>query len=164
MSDNSILGRYRKELEFDKKNENYDLPKSFADKIGSKNNEMCKEIDKKNIGEYKKKLDELRNSSLDMENQYKAAMVKIKNFKEEDLLISNCIKHTTIDKIMVKHAYCPECGKELVNKYPPMFNPFTHEKQCIHECECGLKYNLEYSYPRIAFYDANNNEIFAHCE
>lgn len=159
MNSDSILERYKKELENHKNNEDYDLPKSF---IEGQDNSV--NVDKKYMNEYQKTLDNLRHNDLDMENRYKSAMSKIRNLNEEDLTISNSIKDVPVSKIMVKHAYCPECGKELINKYPPMFNPFTHEKQCIHECECGMKYNLEYSYPRIVFYDDNDSEIFAHCE
>lgn len=150
----SILERYRKQLEIDKIKEDNELPVNGYN-IDSKN--FDKEI-------YKQRLNELRNSDISIENQYKQAMNKIKKYTEKELDNANLSHISEIPKIMVKRVYCPNCGKELINNYPPMFNPFTHEKQCIHECECGVKYNLEYSYPRIMFLDENDKEIMAHCE
>lgn len=151
---NSILERYRKQLELDKFNEDNELPVNGYD------------IDEKTFdrGAYEQRLNELRNNDLSMEKSYENAMKKIIKLTESELEVKDVLKTSEITKIGVKHAYCPECGKELINKYPPMFNPFTHEKQCIHECECGLKYNLEYSYPRVVFYGEDNKEIMAHCE
>lgn len=60
-------------------------------------------------------------------------------------------------------GYCPKCGKEIISVCPPMYNPFTFEKKNIHKCgSCGWMGNLEYSYPRIVFVDANNNEYEAY--
>lgn len=150
----SILERYRKQLETDKINEDNELP------INGYNTDD-KNFDKE---AYKQCLNELRNNELSIEKSYENAMKKIIKLTETELDIRNSLKASEISKVEVKHAYCPNCGKELINRYPPMFNPFTHEKQCIHECECGMKYNLEYSYPRIVFYDETDNEIMAHCE
>ena len=51
---------------------------------------------------------------------------------EAEMDASNNIKVQSINNVSVKRAYCPECGNELVSKFPAMFNPFTQEKQCIH--------------------------------
>jgi predicted RNA-binding Zn-ribbon protein involved in translation (DUF1610 family) len=74
------------------------------------------------------------------------------------------IKTERIDvrPVLVK-GYCPKCGKEIVSVCPPMYNPFTFEKRNVHKCgNCGWTGNLEYSYPRIVFVDANNNEYEAY--
>ena len=62
-----------------------------------------------------------------------------------------------VEKVIVKHAYCEECGEELVSQAPPMFNPFTFERICKHTCtKCGKVYNLDFAYPRLAFI---NNKV-----
>lgn len=74
------------------------------------------------------------------------------------------IKTEKIDvrPVLVK-GYCPKCGKEIVSICPPMYNPFTFEKRNVHKCgNCGWTGNLEYSYPRIVFVDADNNEYEAY--
>lgn len=102
-----------------------------------------------------------------MEEEYQKRLIEIIKLSEEQMTKDGNIKENEVTKIMVKRAYCPACGQELTSKLPKMFNPFTQESQCIHVCsnrDCNTKYNLEYSYPRIVFYNENNEEIFAHCE
>lgn len=137
----SILERYRRQIEEDKNT-----------------------VDDQYKDEYVKKLNELRNDENSMEKRYEKAMKKIHRITETALIEGNCLKQENIKEVKVLRAFCPECGRELVNRFPPMFNPFTQERQCIHECECGEKYNLDYSYPRIAFIGENGEEIIAHCE
>ena len=149
----SILERFKKQVEEDRLNENNELPKDTS---------LTNPMDKK---EYEKRLEALRNSEIDIENQYKQAMNRLIHLKENELSNSDNIKEIEITKITVKHAYCTDCGTELVSVGPTMFNPFTMEKQNIHTYDkCGKKYNLEYAYPRFVFYDENNNEVFGHCE
>lgn len=83
---------------------------------------------------------------------------------EKELLDSNLLSNSNVKEIVVKHAYCENCGKELKTNTPAMFNPYTKEKHCIHVCECDKIFDLEYAYPRLVFIDEKNNEIFAHCE
>lgn len=84
---------------------------------------------------------------------------------EKEMVEKKLIVLNDVSKIQVKHAFCPECGEELISDLPPMYNPFTRERQCIHKCgKCNKTYNLDYSYPRFVFLDENSNEIFAHCE
>lgn len=65
-------------------------------------------------------------------------MNRLIHLKENELSNSDNIKEIEITKITVKHAYCTDCGTELVSAGPTMFNPFTMEKQNIHTCEkCG---------------------------
>lgn len=66
-------------------------------------------------------------------------------------------------KPVLVRAYCPKCGKEIVSSMPPMYNPFNFEKVNMHKCgTCGWTGNLEHSYPRIVFIDAQNNEYDAY--
>lgn len=65
---------------------------------------------------------------------------------------------------MVKQAYCPKCGKEIVNTAPIVFNPFTMESICKYDCECGWKANLEYAYPRVVFVTEDGMEINAYAK
>lgn len=149
----SILERFKKQVEEDRLNENNELPEDTS---------LSNPIYKK---EYEKKLEELRNSADDIENKYKQEMKRLVHLKENELSKDNKIKEVEITKITVKHAYCTNCGAELTSAGPTMFNPFTMEKQNIHTCKnCDMKYNLEYAYPRFVFYDKNGNEVFGHCE
>lgn len=66
---------------------------------------------------------------------------------KEDDLRTECVKTTPV----VKRAYCPKCGKEIVSRGPVMYNPYTYEASSPYICECGWKANLEYSYPRVSF-------------
>lgn len=98
----------------------------------------------------------------------KTEMTKIaspEHITEKELEEKKLTSLGKVSDIQIKHAYCPECGEELISKLPPMFNPFTGERQCIHKCgKCSKSYNLDYSYPRLVFLDEQSNEIFAHCE
>lgn len=146
----NILEQWKKD--FQQENENYD----YSAPTGAHPDVLTE----KGQEEYKKILDELRNSPISMEGQYTQAMSEIIQMKENEMKIDA----EEITSVKVLHTYCPDCGAELVNKFPPMFNPYTQERQCIHHCECGKKYNLEYSYPRFAFYNDKGEEVFAHCE
>ena len=74
------------------------------------------------------------------------------------------IKTERIDvRPVLVRGYCPKCGKEIISMCPPMYNPYTLEKRNIHKCgSCGWTGNLEHSYPRIVFIDAQNNEYDAY--
>ena len=76
--------------------------------------------------------------------------------------IINLIKNEDVDHIIIKHFYCPECGEELISKAPPMFNPYTFERICLHECKCGKRYNLDYAYPRFVLINKEGDEINAY--
>lgn len=80
-------------------------------------------------------------------------------FYEEDLK-TEYVKVTP----MVKRAYCPECGKEIISRGPVMYNPFSFEKTCSHVCDCGWKGDLEYSYPRVVFVMENGTQIEAYAK
>lgn len=146
----SILDRYMKQVEEDKANENYELPDGFDINV----DENYKE-------QYKQELDKQRGDIFANEQQYEAQLKKsLIRISEEDGV--NSIKEEEIDRITVKHFYCPECGEELISKAPPMFNPFTMERICLHECKCGKRYNLDYAYPRFVMYNKNGEEIKAY--
>lgn len=146
----SILDRYMKQVEEDKANENYELPDGFDINV----DENYKE-------QYKQELDKQRGDIFANEQQYEAQLKKslIRISEEEG---ANSISEEEIDRITVKHFYCPECGEELVSKAPPMFNPFTMERICLHECKCGKRYNLDYAYPRFVMYNKEGKEIKAY--
>jgi len=142
-----ILDKYKEQLEKDRKNENVSFPE------GSQLKEEQRE-------EYVKALKELRNNSNDMENIYHAKMAEMKKMSENDMESNKLISDETVEKVIVKHAYCEECGEELISNAPPMFNPFTFERVCKHTCtKCGKIYNLEFAYPRLAFIDNKGEEI-----
>ena len=60
---------------------------------------------------------------------------------------------------VVKRAYCPKCGKEIINQLPPMFNPYNQQKTNRYDCECGWRADLEYSYPRVCMRSPGGEEI-----
>jgi rRNA maturation protein Nop10 len=146
----SILDRYKQQVAEDKENENYEFPENFDFNV----DESYKE-------EYKKELERQRGDIFSSQQQYEDQMRKslVRITEEEG---TNTIKEEEIDKITVKHFYCPECGEELISKAPPMFNPFTMERICLHECKCGKRYNLDYAYPRFVLYNKEGNEIKAY--
>ena len=142
-----ILDKYKAQLEEDKKNENVSFPE------GSQLKEEQRE-------EYVKALKELRNNSNDMENTYRAKIAEMKQMSENDMENNNLINNETVEQVIVKHAYCEECGEELISDAPPMFNPFTFERICRHTCKkCGKLYNLEFAYPRLAFMNNKGEEL-----
>ena len=142
-----ILDKYKAQLEEDKKNENVSFPE------GSQLKEEQRE-------EYVKTLKELRNNSNDMENTYRAKIDEMKQMSENDMENNNLINNETVEQVIVKHAYCEECGEELISNAPPLFNPFTFERVCKHTCaKCGKIYNLEFAYPRLAFFNNKGEEL-----
>ena len=142
-----ILDKYKAQLEEDKKNENVSFPE------GSQLKEEQRE-------EYVKTLKELRNNSNDMENTYRTKMAEMKQMSESDMESNKLINNEMVEKVIVKHAYCEECGEELISNAPPMFNPFTFERVCKHTCtKCGKIYNLEFAYPRLAFFNNKGEEL-----
>ena len=142
-----ILDKYKEQLEKDRKDENVSFPE------GSQLKEEQRE-------EYVKALKELRNNSNDMESTYRTKMAEMKKMSENDMESSKLISDETVEKVIVKHVYCEECGEELISNAPPMFNPFTFERVCKHTCtKCGKIYNLEFAYPRLAFIDNKGEEL-----
>lgn len=109
------------------------------------------------ISNSKKNMNELGETHNGGANESSMRM-QLTRVTDEELIEQGLLKNTSISDIKVIRAYCPKCGKELISKAPPMYNPFTMERVCIHEC-CDTKYNLDKTYPHIAFYDESGNEI-----
>lgn len=136
-----VLDEYRKQLEEDKKLEEAE-PKDGADKT-----EYQKMVDKR-VEEIKK------NDPNDPDNFMKKYFEQYPDTKEADI-------PTTDDdlKVIVKRAYCPECGKEIVSKAPLMINPYTGQRLAKYECSCGWKANLEHAYPNVRYVDKDGKEV-----
>lgn len=149
-----ILDQYKAQLAEDRERE--DSFYASEDNITDEN----REVYESNRTEYEKRLKELRQDPNDMENVYKQKMLQMKQMSEHEMNESSLIKEEEIDKIIVKHAYCSECGEELISNVPPMFNPFTFERVCKHTCtKCGTIFNLEFAYPRLAFINNKGEEV-----
>ena len=134
-----ILNKYKAQLEENKKTENI----SFTE--GS---------------QLKEEQREEHNNSIDVEKIYREKMGEMKQMSENDMENNNLINNETVEQVIVKHAYCEECGEELISDAPPMFNPFTFERICRHKCKkCGKLYNLEFAYPRLAFMNNKGEEL-----
>lgn len=143
----SILDKYKEQVKIDKENENNDFPE----------NSQLKENQR---AEYEKVLNELRNNSISIENQYQKKMSEMKTMTEEQMQEANMFKDVDEIHFSVKQAYCEDCGEELISNAPPLFNPFTFEKVCKHTCtKCGKIYNFEYAYPRLVVTDNNGKEL-----
>ena len=142
-----ILDDYKAQLEEDRKNENNDFP------------EDCK-LNESQREEYEKRLQELINDANDIENVYERRIKEMRHLTEKEMDNANLTKVEEIDKILVKHVFCEECGEELISKTPQLFNPYTLESICKHTCsKCGKVYNLQHAYPRIIFLNNNGEEI-----
>lgn len=143
-----ILEEYKKQLELDKQRENYDLPEGVSE---SHFTEEMKEA-------YRKEVDKLRGNTDELEHVYQRFHDTYRKLDDEE--INKTAKDEDV-KVVIKHAFCPECGKEIVSKLPVMFNPYTGEKIARYDCECGAKFNMEHSYPRIMYINAEGKEISA---
>lgn len=142
-----ILDEYKQQLEKDRQNEETVFPEG-------------NEWSETERAEYVKRVNELRNDPNDMENAYRKKMSEMSHLTEEEMTTQNLIVEEDVDKVIVKHAYCSECGEELISEAPPMFNPFTFERICRHTCKkCGKMFNLEFAYPRLAFINKDGVEI-----
>lgn len=140
-----ILDSYMKQV-----NEDNSLDEMSIDFDGITSNDKEKE-------EIIREIKKIKNDPNDIVNKFH---MDYPNVSEDELDI-NGFTGTTNVNVVVKHVYCPNCRKELISKQPLMFNPYTGEKIAKHECPCGYKANLEYSYPRVMFVDDNGNEIKA---
>lgn len=151
----SILDNYKKQLAEDRLNESdkFEMP-SFDDEMANK---LTGNVDKEAVA---KRIKELQNDPNDMEVQYKKFQEQYPKVHEENLIANDRVKTEEV-KTVVKRAYCPVCGKEIISKYPIMFNPYTGEKIGRYDCECGFKANLDYAYPRVAYINKEGEEINA---
>lgn len=149
-----LLDDYQKMVEEDEKNLNNNAPMDGL------------EMSDEEMKAYEKRLNEMREEikanddcGIDCEKAWNKEVRPLDKYKEEDLK-TEYVKVTP----MVKRAYCPECGKEIINRGPVMYNPFNFEKTCPHVCECGWKGDLEYSYPRVVFVTENGTQIEAYAK
>lgn len=143
-----ILAEYKRQLELDKQQENYDLPEGVSE---SQFTEEMKEA-------YRKEVDKLRGNTDELENVYNRFHETYRKLSDKE--INQTCKNEDV-KTIIRHAYCPECGREIISKLPVMYNPYTSEKIARYDCECGAKFNMEHSYPRIVFVNAVGEEINA---
>lgn len=142
-----ILDSYRRQVEEDKLNENFDMT-GIDDEAIAKYSES-------DMDELRRQISQIRNDPNDIANKFRLEYPQVSESQLGDNIV------TEQGKVLIKHAYCPNCGKELVSAAPVMFNPWTQEKIAKHECSCGFKANLEYAYPRVVYVDGNGNEIMA---
>ena len=167
----SILDQYRKLLEEESKQENMEFPtnsdltENDREAYEAALNKMRKadfseEEVEEAINNSRKNMIALDEEHNGMANEFTMKIPQPEKITDEEMVEKGLLKSTSISDIRVIRAYCPKCGKELVAKAPAMFNPFTYEKICLHEC-CGTKFNLDKAYPHIAYYDENGEEIIA---
>lgn len=162
----SILENYQKQLEEDRLNEgnDFEMP-SFDDEFDR--DELVGNLAEPMLSpaEVAKKVKEFRNDPNDMEVQYRKFHEQYKKMTEEDFNSINTVDKGAVVRqnvnVSVIRVYCPECGREIVSKFPVMFNPYTGERIGRYDCECGFKANLEYAYPRVAYFNEQGEEIKA---
>lgn len=147
-----LLDDYQKMVEEDKQNLNDNAPVEGLEMTADELEEY-----KKRLNEMRKEIEENEDCSVDCEKACNNTVSDPYERIFENDLKTECVKVTP----MVKKAYCPECGKEIINTLPPMYNPFSFEKLNRFECDCGWKANLEYSYPRVVFVTDSGEEIEA---
>lgn len=143
-----ILAEYKKQLEIDKQQENYDLPEGVSE------NQFTEEMKEA----YRKEVDKLRGNADDLEQVYNRFHDTYRKFSDEE--VNQRCKDEEV-KTIIRRAFCPECGREIISKLPVMFNPYTGEKIARYDCECGAKFNMEHSYPRIVYINNDGVEINA---
>ena len=145
-----LLDDYQKMVEEDKQNLNDNAPVD-----GIEMTEEEQKLYEKRLNEMREEIDKNEDCGINCEKccEVEDPYVKV---AEKDIK-TEFVKVTP----MVKKAYCPECGKEIINTLPPMYNPFSFEKLNRFECDCGWKANLEYSYPRVVFVTDSGEEIEA---
>ena len=143
-----ILEEYKKQLELDKQAENYDLPEGVSE------NQFTEEMKEA----YRKEVDKLRGNTDDLENVYNRFHETYRKLSDEEIN-TRCEDEEV--KTIIRHAFCPNCGREIVSKLPVMFNPYTGEKIARYDCDCGAKFNMEHSFPRIVYVNSQGKEITA---
>ena len=103
-----LLDDYQKMVEEDEKNLNNNAPMDGF------------EMSDEEMKAYEKRLNEMREEikanddcGIDCEKAWNKEVRPLDKYKEEDLK-TNYVKVTP----MVKRAYCPECGKEIISRGP----------------------------------------------
>lgn len=160
----SILEMYKEQYANDKLHEDFELPSDLTDIARSGINldeyrealsTMRKDMDD-NVQEMINKSATTENAELidttswvdDELNRYHNTYDTV---TEKELDAANLTRTEPLNAV-IKRAFCPECGREIKSKFPVMTNAFTMERICRYDCECGAKFNLQYAYPRLAFY------------
>jgi predicted RNA-binding Zn-ribbon protein involved in translation (DUF1610 family) len=89
-----------------------------------------------------------------------------KYFTEDKLETTKEFIQNTFEEyysIHIVHAKCPYCGEEIISENPTLFNPLNLKATNPHTCKrCGNEFMTEKAYPRIAMFNANNEEITVH--
>lgn len=147
-----ILDDYKQAVEEDAQNLNNDAPMEGFEMTEEERKEY-----EKHLNEMREQIKNNEDCGIDCEKAYNKEFIDPYVKVEEKDLKTDYVKVTP----MVKRAYCPECGKEIVNTIPSMYNPFSFEKVNRFECDCGWKANLPYSYPRVVFVTENGVQIEA---
>lgn len=167
-----ILDQYKKMLEEEKENQNMDFPNdtSLAEEDREayetalkkmRNAEFSQEEVREAINNSRKNMDAFGEVHTGGQNEKVMTIAQPEKMSDDELAEKGLLVSSSISDIRVIRAYCPKCGKELVAKAPPMYNPFTMEKMCLHEC-CETKYNLDKPYPHIAYFDEEGKEIVSY--
>lgn len=167
-----ILEQYKKALEAEKEEQNLDFPTDSH--LDEKDREAYEAVLKKMrsadfskeeieeaINNSRKNMDALGEVHTGVQSEGVMKIARPEKITDEQLIERGLLVSSQISDIRVIRAYCPKCGKELVAKAPAMYNPFTMEKMCLHEC-CDTKFNLDKPYPHIAFYDESGEEIISY--
>ena len=149
-----LLDDYQKMVEEDKKNLNNDAPVNGVEMT----EEERKQYEKR-LNEMREEIDKNEDCGIDCEKAWDNGIKKLDRYKETDVKTQ---KYQATP--MIKRAFCPVCGKEIISKAPTMFNPFTLEKTNPYKCNCGWQADLEYAYPRVYFVDVDGNEIEAYAK
>lgn len=164
MSNNrsSILEQWKKQMEADKMQEALEKPTSFGG-FGGEDREFVEngDLTEDERRQVMDKVREIREDPNDPMNQFKQYKEMYPDLNEVALSERGCLKTEEVKPVM-KRAYCPKCGHEIVSTTPVMFNPYLGVKICRYDCpKCGAKYNLEYSYPRVAYVNSQGEEVNA---
>ena len=164
-----ILDQYKKAIE--EETENMDFPSGDTTLTENDREEYEKTLTKMRRGYSTEEVNEaIENSKKNMNEldethnggmNETAIKMRFERVKDTELSDKGLLKESPISDIKIIRAYCPICGKELISKSPALYNPFSMEKVCIHEC-CGKRFNLDKTYPHIAYYDENGEEIIAY--
>lgn len=100
-------------------------------------------------------IEKIRNDSNDIVNKAHS----IPTVSESELYESELLTLERVTDIRIVHAHCKHCGAELKSNGQKIYNPFTGEKICKHVCKCGAEYNFENTYPRVAYFNEQGEEV-----
>ena len=165
----SILDSFKKQLEKDRKNENYEMDDA----------EAMKTMDESDFEEYKKEVDKLREKMYVEEPERMSTKVENKSYPISDIAEKSKenirlnefseeeMKPVDIPmgniRMVLRHAKCPLCGEEIVTKTPTLYNPFSFKRFANQTCNgCGAKFITERGYPRVVLLNEKNEEITAY--